>query len=261
MFNVEHINIPRPGFAYRNQSPGFVCLSVCVIIISMEVAAAAAAAIITAWFAMGGTAVTNNLLVFRLPSFTLLRHPFTRPLLKARPSRHEDDEISTRLIKPDHKLERPSADSHSCNRTADCTYDNTKYLPLPPPAWHFHINDDLQGRMKAYRAKCDCQVLDEGVSTDQAFYREFAEYVSSVWLHKDLARKYYEKALTQIEMDGSCSSNAGELMAEYAQFQWKALGNDEEANRIFENAVRTYPEDVLLLGCYASFLWESSDSD
>lgn len=218
----------------------------------MEVAAIAA--IIAAGIAMGGNAFTNLLLVFGLPCFTLRRHPFTRPpALKALPSRNDDDEISTRLIQLDQKLERSSADSHSSN--------NKLYLPLPPLPRHFLVNDELHGRMKSYRAKCDRQVLDEGVCTDQAFFRQFAEYVSSVWLNKDLARKYYQKALTQIEMDASCSSNAGEVMAEYAQFQWKAFGNDEEANRIFENAVRNYPEDVLLLGSYASFLWELSDSD
>ena len=142
----------------------------------MEIAAAAAA-IIAAGIAMGGKyAFTNILLLFRLPSFTLRRY---RPPLKALPSRiDEDEEISrTSLIyKPGQKLERSSLDSHSCNN---------KYLPPSPR--HFRSNDNLQDRMKAYRAKWDRQVLDEGVSTEQAFYREFADYVSSVWLHKDLA--------------------------------------------------------------------------
>jgi hypothetical protein len=225
----------------------------------MEVAAATAA-IKTAGNAMGGSAFTNSLLVFRLPSLTVQRHPFTRPPLKALPSRY-DDEMNTRLIKPDQKLQRSSADSHSCNTTSNPAYDNNRYPTLHPPRHQFHINDDVQGRMQAYRSKCHRQVLDEGVSMDRAFYREFAEYVSSVWLHKDLARKYYQKALTQMEMNASSTSKAGGLMAEYAEFLWKAFGNGEEANRVFENAVREYPEDVQLLGSYASFLWELSEND
>jgi tetratricopeptide (TPR) repeat protein len=226
----------------------------------MEVAAAI---IIASGNAMARNAFTgNNLLVFRLPSFSLRGHRFTRPPLKALPSRLDaDDEMSTRMIKPPRKLEWSSADSHSSNTTANPTDHSNKYPPLPP-RHHLHINDDVQGRMKAYRAKCERQVLEEGASmNERAFYREFAEYASSVWLQNDLARKYYEKALTQMEMDASCTGNTGGLMAEYAEFLWKALGNGEEANGVFEKAVKDYPQDVQLLGSYAFFVWELSDNN
>lgn len=215
---------------------------------------AAAATIITAGNAMSGDAFTNNLLAFSLPCSIFRGHRFTRPpLLRALPFRNDDDDMSSRLIKPDQKLEWSCADFRSCNTTANPTY-HSNYSP-------HHINDS-QGRMKAYRAKRERQVVrDEGVSMMKpSFYSEFAEYVSSVWLHNDLARKYYRKALTQMEMDASCTSNPCGLMAEYAEFVWKAFGNGEEVNRVYANAVKDYPEDVQLLGSYASFLWELSDN-
>jgi len=217
-----------------------------------------AAAIIIAGNAMAANVFTKNLLVFRLPFSILRGHCFTRTTLRALPSRHDDDEMSIRRIKPDQKLEWSYADSYSYNTTADPTYHN-KYSPRHHL---FHTNSDVQSRMKAYRIKCEREAVYERVGMmGRAFYREFAAYVSSVWLHNDLARKYYRKALTQMEMDASCTGNPGGLMAEYAEFVWKALGNGEEANRVYANAVKDYPEDVQLLGSYASFLWELSDNN
>lgn len=222
----------------------------------MEVATPGAAIKIVS-NAMAGNAFNNTLLVLRLPSSTLQGHRFIRPSLRALPSEHDDGDMSVRLDKPDQKLEWAYADFSSSSTTVNPTYHN-KYSPHH----HCHIINDLQGRMKAHRVKCERQVVYERLSkVGRPFYADFAEYVSSVWLHNDLARKYYHKALTQMEMDASSTGNPGGLMAEYAEFAWKALGNGEEANRVYSNAVKDYPEDVQLVGSYASFLWELSNNN
>eukprot|EP01018_Ginkgo_biloba_P002225 Gb_14534 [translate_table: standard] len=112
-----------------------------------------------------------------------------------------------------------------------------------------NVMDILQSRIKAYHAKCDEEQLTD---VNVNFYKEFAEYVSIIWMQISLAHKYYIKAL-EIE-----PSNP-QLLTEYAEFVWKELRNPHKAEEIYEKAVQECPEDLQLLGSYASFLWQTDE--
>eukprot|EP01018_Ginkgo_biloba_P002220 Gb_19723 [translate_table: standard] len=107
----------------------------------------------------------------------------------------------------------------------------------------------LQSRIKAYHAKCDEEQVTDANSN---FYKEFAEYVSIIWMQTTLAHKYYIKAL-EIQ-----PSNL-QLLTEYAEFVLKELKNPQKAEEIYEIALRECPEDVQVLGSYASFLWQTDE--
>ncbi|GLJ30314.1 hypothetical protein SUGI_0599710 [Cryptomeria japonica] len=125
------------------------------------------------------------------------------------------------------------------------------------PTYLSEINEDLilQSRIRDYHMRCDDSEEEEEEFHDGEahFYKDFAAYLSRVWMESSLAEKYYRKAM-EIQ---PCNWH---LLRKYAEFAWDELGNPKKAKEIYEYALQEHPEDVKLLGSYAFFLWKVDGS-
>ncbi|GLJ30316.1 hypothetical protein SUGI_0599740 [Cryptomeria japonica] len=147
----------------------------------------------------------------------------------------------------------------------ECNYHGCKPVfheeDLPTPNgdydnWVFLENgsDVLRSRIQAYYDELSHQETLASKSGAGNFYKDFAGYLNHVWMQKDLAKKYYDKALARE------SSNA-ELLIEYAEFVWKRLDNITMAAEVLEEAL-LLPEladNVQVWGMYSYILWHTED--
>ncbi|GLJ23859.1 hypothetical protein SUGI_0453360 [Cryptomeria japonica] len=136
--------------------------------------------------------------------------------------------------------------------TARVEYTNLGYRPVLsddlssatlPYGWlpYEQATRILNARIEKYRG----MELDP----DRHFDRDFARYLSKVWMQKDLAEKYYERALAMEPWNPR-------LLVEYAVFSWVLMGNEEKADELFDAALQKDPHDPIILGSYAFFLWQ-----
>ncbi|GLJ30317.1 hypothetical protein SUGI_0599750 [Cryptomeria japonica] len=117
-----------------------------------------------------------------------------------------------------------------------------------------NASDIVRSRLKAYHDKLSHQETLASDSGAGSFYKDFAGYLNHVWMQKDLAKKYYGKALARE------SSNA-ELLIEYAEFVWKRLDSITMAAEVLEEALLLpdFAENVQVWGMYSYILWHRED--
>ncbi|GLJ30315.1 hypothetical protein SUGI_0599730 [Cryptomeria japonica] len=115
-----------------------------------------------------------------------------------------------------------------------------------------NVTDVVRSRIKAYHDKLRDQESLDSASKAKSFYKDFAIYLNKVWMQKELACKYYEKALAR-------EASSAELLVEYAEFVWKSLRNTTMAEELLEEALDLQNDNVGVWGTYASLMWQAEE--
>lgn len=115
-----------------------------------------------------------------------------------------------------------------------------------------NVTDVVRSRMKAYHERLrDQESLSSGSRAKNVF-KDFALYLDKVWMQKELACKYYEKALAR-------EASSAELLVEYAEFVWKSLRDKTMAEELLEEALDLQKDNVGAWGTYASLMWQAEE--